>query len=502
MTVGVGLLIIAYFVFGRSEPAPATINPTRGTVTQEVSVTGKTKSMQEIDLAFEKSGRIIRVNASVGTKVFAGQALVELDASETLAQLAEAKATALSQNAKLDELIKGPRPTDVELKRTDLAKALQDVDHVYENVPDELQEAYTDTDDAIRKQIDLLFINDEQTNPQLSFPTTNSQNQINSETGRQKSSSELNAWKLELLAINSSKDRAELDKAIVNAKNRLTYIRNFLTNLMDATVNATSLSSDTLTTYKASVNTARTSVNTALVNVTAKEQAIQTAIFAAQKAQNELDKTLAGNTPEAIASQQALVQQAEANIANIQAQLSKTVLRSPINGVVTTQDAKTGQIASPNTIITSVISENQLEIEANVPEVDIGKVATGKPVRITFDALADEVFSGTIARVDPAETIVEGVSTYKTTVALNSSDVRIKSGMTANMDILVDEHTDALSVPQRSVYAEDGKKYVTIILPNGTEEVREVKTGLRGQNGEIEIISGLTQSDTILKSPK
>jgi HlyD family secretion protein len=499
--LGLALVGGAYFLFGRSgAPAPATSTVARATVTQLVSVTGKTKPTQEIELAFEKSGRIVRISANVGDRVGAGQILVQLDSSDLAAQLAQANASVLAQQARLDQLVSGSRPEDIEISKAQLAKAQQDLRNDYTTVFTVLQDAYAKADDAVRKQLDDLFLNDEQTNPQLSFQTSNTQKQINAEAGRVRATSELNAWKADLSLLTDTSSDAAYDAALQAGKNRLTFFRAFVNDVNDALLGSISLSTSTVSTFKTNVGAARTAVNAASTALAAQEQTIASQKITVTQLRNQLNLKLAGTAPEEIEAQRAQVRQAQASAANIQAQLSKTSLRSSFAGIVTKQEGKVGQIVTPNSPIAAVISDKGLEIEANVPEVDIGRVALGKPVTVTLDALPGETFRGTVASVEPAETVVEGVSTYKTTVTFDAADARVKSGMTANMEILVDEHKDALALPQRAVITRNGKKYVTLVLPDGTTEERQIVTGLRGQNGEVEIVSGLSEGDTVLRS--
>jgi multidrug efflux pump subunit AcrA (membrane-fusion protein) len=86
-------------------------------------------------------------------------------------------------------------------------------------------------------------------------------------------------------------------------------------------------------------------------------------------------------------------------------------------------------------VITSVISANNFEVDAYVPETDIGKVAIGNPVSMTFDAFPGETFAGKVFYIDPAQTIESGVVDYLVKVSFNTPDSRIKSGLTANLDI-------------------------------------------------------------------
>jgi len=147
------------------------------------------------------------------------------------------------------------------------------------------------------------------------------------------------------------------------------------------------------------------------------------------------------------------------------------------------------------------MSNAQFQIEANIPEADIAKVKPGQTANVTLDAYGPDVlFHASVVSVDPAETIVDGVPTYKTTFQFEGTDARIKSGMTANIDIQGQMHENVLSVPQRAVVNHNGKKYVTIKTGKNTTKEVVVSLGLRGSDGAIEITDGLSVGDEVVVS--
>jgi len=261
---------------------------------------------------------------------------------------------------------------------------------------------------------------------------------------------------------------------------------------MDALNKTYGLTQSTLDSYKTNITTARTNVNAVLTNIADQKQDIDS-----QKA--------------TVDSDEAAGESYKAAIQNIEAQISKTVLYSPINGVVTKQDAKVGEIAVANTILVSVIFAEfsakggpayGWEVEANIPEVDIAKVKISSPAAITLDAYGNNVvFDAKVSAIDPAETVIEDVATYKTTLQFLKEDERIKSGMTGNADILYEKRSDVLVIPNRLVNEKNGKKFVTII-ENGNQREIMVKTGLRGTDGNIEILEGLKEGDKVIISVK
>ena len=91
----------------------------------------------------------------------------------------------------------------------------------------------------------------------------------------------------------------------------------------------------------------------------------------------------------------------------------------------------------------SLIADNSLEVDADVPEIDIGKISTGDTVSMTLDAFPGETFTGKVFYIDPAETILSGVVDYLVKVSFDKNDPRVKSGLTANLDITTETENNA-----------------------------------------------------------
>ncbi len=495
ITIAVLLIgsIAAYASFTRKQTYNL-IEVTQGDISQEVIVTGTTTPVDKLDLAFQRTGRISRVLNDVGSVVSHGSVLVELDSTELAASLSEAEANAQAQAAKLDELLKGTRPEDIQITRTNLAKAQQDLTNEYNGVTQTLSDAYAKTNDAVRNQLTALFTNGDGTNPQFTFPVSDSQAQIDAQSGRVAANTELSAWKDELTALNSPSSTSTPEGTITKAQGHLAKILIFLNRTMDAVVSSPS---SLASTYKTNVTTALSAVNASILALNTKSQNIASEKIAVNQAQNNLNLDLAGATPETINADRAQLAQAEASVAVVRAQLDETILRSPIAGTVTKMDGKVGEVVSANVVIASIISQDKFEIDSNIPEVDIGKIAVGNTTTVTFDAFPDETFSGKVIKIDPAETVIDGVVNFKTTVILDHPDSRLKSGLTANLSIETQRKSGVLILPQEALVE---KKEGTFVkkYENGTITEYPVTIGIRDANGKAEIISGVSLGEKVV----
>jgi len=206
-------LIIGYTIYSNTRPQTYLTTPVqRGDIREEVSITGKVKPAQNLDIAFEKGGRITKIRVQVGDVVKQGQELMVLENADLYAQLAQARANLHAQEVKLEQLRLGARQEDLAISQsrvsnaqTTLAdaernlaniteKARIDLENTYGSVADILTDAYAKSDDAIRNKIDALFNNDDTDRPTLSFISFDSQAKIDSEEGRVRSTVALAAF--------------------------------------------------------------------------------------------------------------------------------------------------------------------------------------------------------------------------------------------------------------------------------------------------------------------
>ena len=292
------------------------------------------------------------------------------------------------------------------------------------------------------------------------------------------------------------------EKALSQAENYLSTTKAFLEKTSGTFISGCGLSDTSLSTYRLNTSTARINIISSVKNINALKQSIVSQKLTISKIENELKLKLAGSSKEELASEEAKVEEAEANVKSYEAELQKTIIFSPINATVTKQDAKVGEIISSGVSVISLISESKLEIETKIAEVDIAKIKVGNPAKVTLDAYGNDViFEAVISKTDPAETVVEGVSTYKTTLQFKDKDDRIRSGMTANIDIETASRENVIAIPERAVISKDGIKIVRIPdkenKDTGFKEV-EVKTGVKGSDGKIEITTGLKEGDEVV----
>ncbi|MEJ5301633.1 MAG: efflux RND transporter periplasmic adaptor subunit [Thermodesulforhabdaceae bacterium] len=152
-----------------------------------------------------------------------------------------------------------------------------------------------------------------------------------------------------------------------------------------------------------------------------------------------------------LASARAAVSQAKATIQSIETDLSKSVIRSPINGVVLNRKVEPGQTvaASLQAPELFILAEDltKMDLHVNVDEADVSKVKEGQEATFTVDAYPQRIFKAVVKQVRYASTTVSGVVTYEAILDVNNEDLALRPGMTATARIVVQEVKNSLVIP-------------------------------------------------------
>ncbi len=282
-----------------------------------------------------------------------------------------------------------------------------------------------------------------------------------------------------------------------------------LTNTIASTKASNQLSIDNaktqITNYQNQIQTAEENIAKINVNGQSQMQSAQDQITNAENQlkiqQKQLELKKAGPTSAAIAVAQAQVVSAQAQVNTIQAQISNYSIVAPVDGIITQVNVEVGEQSSSANPIIQMHSNADYEINSEIAETDIDKIKIGNKAIITFDAFTkDKRFTGTVVEIDPAATTIQGVIYYKTKVILDNQDNQVKTGMTANLEIITAEKENVLAVPNQAIKTNDqDEKYVDILTNQKTfsTESKTVTTGIRG-NTHTEIITGLSGGEEVV----
>jgi HlyD family secretion protein len=482
------IVIIALFVFSRRSAGPVieSASVTKGDVIEKVSVTGKVSPVDKAELSFQKSGVITNIKVKVGDHVNKGDMLASLDSAGDYAALKSAQ-------AQLADLTRGLRPEEFATDQSVVMIASTTLANAQKSALNAARDGYVKAQSAVVNYADQFFYNAQSVNPTINVRVDSESSQIEINKSRLKTSEALSKWKNDIDTTTVTNASALLTKS----EDYLATIKNFMSDLSiiinDLSSSNSGLSQATINAYVTAMNTGLSTMTQALVSVTSAETTLKSAQSGFSQANNQFSLQKAGSSAETIAAQSAKVEQARA-------EYNKDFMIAPISGVITKVVPNTGEFVAGGSSSFAIQSDGAFKIEARVPEADIAKVAVGNGAAVTLDAYGpEEEFPATVVTIDPAETVLEGVATYKVTLQFNEPDSRIRSGMTANTDITTHESKDVLLVPSRAIVDDKGVKTVRVLHEDGkTYGSVTVVTGLKGSDGTTEIKSGLSEGEKVV----
>ncbi len=203
----------------------------------------------------------------------------------------------------------------------------------------------------------------------------------------------------------------------------------------------------------------------------------------------------------------AQVMQSQASLKQLEEQLGYTTIQAPMDGVILSRDVEIGDAVSSILVLgstaTLVMTEGDttsVYVQGKVDEADIAHVYMGQPARIKVESFRDRLFYGKVTKIAPMGVEKDNVTTFEVRVSINNPGGELKANMTANAEILMDEHKGVLTVPENAV-TYDGQKNATVQIPDKREKDgwRKVPIKVGLSNGAAtEIVSGLKEGDQVV----
>lgn len=243
--------------------------------------------------------------------------------------------------------------------------------------------------------------------------------------------------------------------------------------------------------------------------VAAAESRLDSARQSLAAAEAQLNSTSAPARYQDVALARAQVAQAQASLAGVEQQINDSILVAPLAGVITSLNYEIGEqfgLGSKPMIV--ILANNNFNVEVDIAESNISKIKIGDDVDISFDALDDDfILKGKVSFIEPAQTLIQDVVYYKVTIDFaqlesdlavsNNPGFSLKAGMTSNVSIITEVKAAVLQVPSRTIVNQPEGPIVRVLI-DGKPIEREVTTGLRGDDGLIEIVSGLEEGEEVI----
>lgn len=204
------------------------------------------------------------------------------------------------------------------------------------------------------------------------------------------------------------------------------------------------------------------------------------------------------NNQAELQASQARLAQAKSTLDSSKVDLTYTVIKSPIDGVVISRNVNVGQTVAASfqaPVLFKIANDlAQMQVECSVDEADIGKVKEGQNVRFTVDAYPEERFTGTVRQVRYSPEVVQNVVTYTTVVEVKNPELKLMPGMTATVSIIAGEAKNALRVPNSAL------RFNPSLTP---EEMKKIVESMRQQfAGKTGDRSGGSNQQTVATRPE
>ena len=207
------------------------------------------------------------------------------------------------------------------------------------------------------------------------------------------------------------------------------------------------------------------------------------------------------------AQAKAQVAQQRANVEQIETQFRNSTIVAPIDGIILSRDVEVGDavssilvLGSSATLVMTLGDTHEVYVKGKVDESDIGKVFLGQPARIKVESFKDKSFNGKVTKISPMGTEKDNVTTFEVRVSIDNPGGELKAAMTANAEILLEEHKNVLYIPEGAlIYDKDKNASVEVPDTKGPEGKRKVAVKVGISNGsKTELLSGLKKDDKVV----
>jgi len=429
----------------KEDIAQLTVPVAAKNVTLRITASGKVVPVQSVNISPKNPGVLTQLYVEQGDRIQQGQILARMDSAGIEAQRSQYRANLAQSQAQLAQAVAGSRPQEIAQARARLAQAQAQLAQAQAgNRPQEIAQSQSQVDAAQAKV-----------------------NYTNEQVKRYQYLYKEGAEKKQLLdqAISEDKSaRANLEEA----KKRLSLVQS-------------GTRTEEIAQRQAAVNEARAAL-VLLEDGTRSEEIVQ---------------------------RQAAVASAEAQLKGVQVQLDETIIRAPLSGIVTQKYANVGAFVTPTTSASASASATSssivavargLEILAQVPEADLGRIKPGQQVEIVADAYPDQVFKGNVRLIAPEAVVEQGVTSFQVRIALDTGTDKLRSGLNVDLTFLGDRVNNALVLPTVSIVTEKGQTGVLVPDAKNKPQFREVTIGAQIQN-QTQILDGVKEGDRVFVNP-
>ncbi|AKG22338.1 efflux RND transporter periplasmic adaptor subunit [Calothrix sp. 336/3] len=428
-------------------------------ITLRITASGRVLPVQNVNISPKNMGTITHLYVEQGDRVKAGQIIARMDNADIQARIAQMRANITQAEAQLARALSGSRPEEIAQAKARLAQAEAQLTEA---------RAGNRSEDIAQAQADVV--------------------KYTAQLGEAQSRLALASQRVKRRQFPASQGAVSQD-----------YLDEALTEERNA--------KDNVKQVEASLTSARQELAKQRSGFRVEEIARRQA--AVTEARESLKLLQSGTPPEDITQRQGAVSAAKAQLQSELVNLDNTVIRAPFEGIITQKYANVGAFVAPTTSASSSASATSssvvalargLEVLAQVPEADIGRIKQGQRVEIIADAYPDQVFQGRVRLIAPEAVKEEGVTLFQIRVAIDTGKDKLRSGLNVDLTFLGDKVANALLIPTVAIVTEKGETGILVPDSKNQPQFRPVTVGAQLKD-QTQIIQGVQAGDRVFLSP-
>ena len=476
-------LIFSVLNMEQEERVSATVE--LGEVRQSVAVSGVLEAEDLVSLGFQTGGIIKEIYVTEGSAVEKNATLAELEQNTLSADRAEALASIRKAQAERAELIAGISDESKQsfeqtilLKQQALASTkkieAQKVKNAYKNLLSSGLNVYSNDadEDAVAPTISGTYSCEKEGTYELVMYSSNADS----------------GYSFRLSGIEEGTYTASTNQAIAFGSCGLRMLFD-----SDSLYSSATWYIDIPNTKSASYTANKNTYELALV------QEKNSVSLAEQELKVTESESITANAParaEAIAKANATIAQAEARLARLSISEDNNLLKAPFAGTITNVEASAGEVVGTSPIIT-LLAQSGFKLIARIPEIDIANIEPNQKAEVRFDARADIITPATVNFISPNGTDIGGVTYFEVHLTLDEDPPWLRSGLNADLDIIINEEKETLRVPRRFVIENEGVYTVVLLQADQSTASTTIDIILTGNDGYM-AITGLNKGDIVV----
>ena len=504
----------------QEETGPQLVEVVRGDLTVSISGSGSIEVAEEAKSSFGVGGRIEKIYVEEGDRVSMGDVLAELDTGDLELALTQSKVTLAKQQLAVSQ-------QEVAITKQQVALAKQEVAVSQQEVAISQQEvAVTQAEVVvIQEEVDLkAAIYDLEMTQDLYTWSDIKIAQADVDVAERDLEYALEQL-YKYLPLDEQGDYPRIDEEftklpgykvwqerVVHAQSRLNTAKNTLDAMLSGSDteqvaikrHSVELAEQSLELAQHSVELARQSLEQEQKSLEQEQKSLeqeQKSLEVPKQSLEQEQKSLEQEQKSLEVTKQSL-EQAKQSVDQAQKQLDKATMTAPFGGVIADVAVDEGDTVSTTVTIIHLMDLTSMELKVEVDEIDIPAVKRGQKAIIEVDALPEFKLEGEVISIGLLPVVEAGIVSYEVTVGLNASeDSGLKVGMAATVDIITEERSGVLLVPNRVVAQDRQGNPVVGVMIDGQVQERVVVTGI-SDDTHTEIVEGLQEGDVVVQETR